>query len=73
MLALYVNNPDVTRLYTRPDRLLLICPLLLYGTTKIWLSAHRRELHDDPLVAVASDPASYMLLALTATIVVLSV
>jgi len=73
VLALYVNNPDVTRLYTRPERLLLICPLLLYGTTKVWLSAQRREVHDDPLVAVISDPASYVLLALTAAIVVLSI
>lgn len=73
VLALYVNNPDVMRLYTRPDRLLLICPLLLYGATKVWLSAQRSEIHDDPLVAVVADPASYILLALIAAVVVSAV
>lgn len=73
VLALYVSNPDVTRLYAQPERLLMICPLLLYGATKIWLRAHRRELHDDPLVAVASDPGTYILLALSAMVVVLSI
>jgi hypothetical protein len=73
VLALYVSNPDVTRLYAQPERLLMICPLLLHGATKIWLRAHRRELHDDPLVAVVSDPGTYILLALSAMVVVLSV
>lgn len=73
VLALYVSNPEVTRLYEKPERLLLICPLLLYGTTKVWLRAHRRELHDDPLVAVVADPGTYVILAFATAVVVLSV
>lgn len=73
VMALYVNNQDVTRLYSQPERLLLICPLLLYSITKVWLNAHRRQIHDDPLVAVASDPASYAVLALAAAIVAFAV
>lgn len=73
IMALYVNNPDVTRLYSQPDRLLLLCPLLLYSTTKIWLNAHRRQIHDDPLVAVATDPSSYVVLALAGLTLMLSI
>jgi 4-hydroxybenzoate polyprenyltransferase len=69
VLAIYANNPDVTRLYGSPDRLLLLCPVLLYGATRIWLKAHRGEIHDDPLIAVAADPATYILIAISGFIV----
>jgi 4-hydroxybenzoate polyprenyltransferase len=66
VLALYANNIDVTRLYSQPDRLLLACPPLLYWTTRIWFKAHRGELHDDPVVAVALDPVTYLVVAISA-------
>ena len=64
VLAIYVNNPDVTRLYAHPERLLSLCPLLMYGITRTWLQANRRRIHDDPLVAVASDRVTYVLMVL---------
>ncbi len=70
ILAIYANNDDVTVLYTHPERLLFLCPVLLYWSTRTWFNANRRHLHDDPLVAVASDPATYALLALSAAILV---
>jgi 4-hydroxybenzoate polyprenyltransferase len=73
ILAIYVNNPDVSRLYSSPDRLLLMCPVLLYWATRTWHGAHRQLIHDDPLVAVASDPATYVLIALCAVIVLIAV
>lgn len=68
VLALYVNNPDVMRLYAHPERLLFICPLVLYGATRIWLEAHRGKVHDDPLVAVAMDPVTYVLGAMAVAV-----
>lgn len=65
VLALYVNSVDVTRLYTHPERLLLVCPVLLYWTTRTWFKAHRHALHDDPVVAVALDPVTYVVLAMS--------
>jgi 4-hydroxybenzoate polyprenyltransferase len=73
VLALYVNNPDVMRLYAKPDRLLLMCPIILYGATRVWLNAQRGKMHDDPLVAVAMDPVTYVLAAITATVVILAI
>ena len=71
VLAIYVNNPDVMRLYAHPERLLLMCPVLLYWMTRMWLNAHRRVMPDDPVVAVAADPITYVLLVI-ATVIVLS-
>ena len=39
ILAIYVNNPSVSLLYAHSDRLLLVCPLLLYWSTRTWLRA----------------------------------
>lgn len=68
VLALYVNNPDVMRLYAHPERLLFLCPVVLYGATRVWLEAHRGKVHDDPLVAVAMDPVTYVLASIAAAV-----
>lgn len=72
VLALYANSDDVTRLYSHPDRLLLACPVVLFWATRTWLLAHRAELHDDPVVAVARDPSTYAVLALAGLTVLFS-
>lgn len=69
VLALYVNSPAVSLLYDHPDRLLLMCPVLLYWSTRAWLRAHRRQSHDDPVLLVALDPVTYVLLVVCAIIV----
>jgi 4-hydroxybenzoate polyprenyltransferase len=69
VLAIYVNSSDVSRLYSHPERLLLVCPVLLYWATRAWVYAHRRQMHDDPMVSVAYDRATYLVLAISITIV----
>jgi 4-hydroxybenzoate polyprenyltransferase len=73
ILAIYVNNPSVSLLYAHSDRLLLVCPLLLYWSTRTWLRAHRRRTHDDPVLLVALDPVTYVLLAICVIIVAAAV
>ena len=73
VFAVYVNNPDVMRLYAHPERLLLMCPALLYWTTRVWLNAHRRVVPDDPVVAVAADPITYVLLVIATVIILIAV
>jgi hypothetical protein len=34
-------------------------PLLLYWISRVWLLAHRGELHEDPVVFALSDAQSY--------------
>ena len=73
VLAIYVNNPDLSRLYGHPKRLLLLCPVLLFWATRTWMRAHRRQIHDDPVVAVAGDPMTYLLGAMAGLIVLSSI
>lgn len=58
VLALYLNSPEAAALYRRPDLLWLLCALLLYWITRLWLLAHRGELDDDPVVFALRDRGS---------------
>ena len=60
VLALYINSDEVVELYTKPAVLFLVCPLLLFWTSRMWLLAHRGQINEDPIVAAARDPASYV-------------
>ncbi len=59
VLALYVNSELVVQLYSRPQWLWLVCPPLLYWIGRMWLKAHRGEMHDDPIVFTIKDGASW--------------
>ncbi len=63
-MALYVNSQEVRVLYQNPMLLLLICPLLLFWISRIWMIAHRGQMHDDPIVFALKDPISYVIGAL---------
>ena len=60
VLALYLNSDEVVKLYRKPAVLFLVCPLLLYWTSRMWLLAHRGRINEDPIVAAARDPSSYV-------------
>lgn len=53
--ALYINSGDVLRLYRHPEALWMLCPLILYWISRVWLLAHRGEMHDDPVVFAIRD------------------
>lgn len=65
VLALYVNSQQVVELYQHPLRLLMICPLLLYWISRVWLLAHRGQMHTDPVVFALKDWTSYAVGALS--------
>lgn len=69
VLALYVNSEQVRVLYRQPLLLLLVCPLLLYWISRMWLLAHRGKLHDDPVLFAVRDRVSYLVGALTLLII----
>ena len=68
VLALYINSQEVVALYRNPLLLWLICPLLLFWISRMWLLAHRGRIDQDPIVAAVRDPASYAIGALVALI-----
>jgi 4-hydroxybenzoate polyprenyltransferase len=66
VLALYINSPTVRDLHHRPEVIWLLCPLLLYWISRVWLGAHRGKLHDDPVVFAFKDHVSRLVLVLAA-------
>ena len=48
VLALYVNAPEVARLYDAPAALWWLVPILLFWVTRLWFRASREMSHDDP-------------------------
>jgi 4-hydroxybenzoate polyprenyltransferase len=73
VLALYINSPEVLALYHRPKVIWLLCVLLLYWVSRIWIVAQRGKLHDDPVVYALRDPVSILTGLLAAITVILAV
>jgi 4-hydroxybenzoate polyprenyltransferase len=71
VLALYISSDTVQTLYTRPDWLWLICPLLLYWVLRMIMATHRGRMTDDPIVYAATDRIS-LAVVLTSAIVAVS-
>jgi 4-hydroxybenzoate polyprenyltransferase len=70
VFALYLSSSHVTTLYHRPQILWGACPLFFYGLARMWLLAGRGEMHEDPVVFAAKDPATYVAVALIAALLV---
>ncbi len=64
VLSFYINSPDVEGLYPSKWALWFLLPPFLYWMTRVWLKAHREELHDDPLVFAITDKQSWAVAAL---------
>lgn len=58
VLALYINDQHTRSLYEYPELIWLACPLLLFWITRLWMLAHRGEMHDDPVLFALRDRIS---------------
>jgi 4-hydroxybenzoate polyprenyltransferase len=68
VLTLYITHKDVTALYAHPERLWLLCPVMLYWVSRVWLLAHRGQVNEDPLVFALRDKVSYAVGAVAALV-----
>lgn len=59
ILSLYVHSQEVRVLYSSPECLFLLCPIVLYWLSRTWLQAHRGELNEDPVTLAIRDRVSY--------------
>ena len=59
VLALYINSEKVRELYTHPEVIWLLCPILLYWVSRVWFLAHRDQMHEDPVVFAIKDRSSH--------------
>ena len=58
VLALYINSPEVQSLYRHPKSIWMLCVLMLYWVSRVWMTAHRGAMHDDPVVYALRDRVS---------------
>jgi 4-hydroxybenzoate polyprenyltransferase/phosphoserine phosphatase len=72
IFSLYVHSPDVLLLYSSPEVLFLLCPIVLYWLSRTWLLAHRGELKEDPVTLAIRDPASYGVALASAAVIAAS-
>jgi 4-hydroxybenzoate polyprenyltransferase len=59
VMALYLSSSQALLRYKNPEFLWLVCPLLLYWISRIWLLASEGKMHEDPVVFALKDRASY--------------
>ncbi len=64
VLALYINSSQVKAMYSRPNVLWLICPLLLFLVGRIWIWARRGGIQEDPLVFALKDRTIWIVVVL---------
>lgn len=58
VLALYINEAASSTLYRSPEWMWAACPLLLFWLGRVWLLAHRGQMHEDPVVFALRDRVS---------------
>jgi 4-hydroxybenzoate polyprenyltransferase len=68
ILALYINSPEVTMFYRRPDLLWGICIVLVYWLGRAFFLTGRGEMRQDPVVFAITDRISLMTGALVAAV-----
>ena len=72
VLALYINSKEMFELYHNNWALWIICVLLLYWLSRLWLLAKRGQLPDDPVLFAIKDRTSWLIAALVATLLLLA-
>ncbi|MFD2651274.1 UbiA family prenyltransferase [Brucella rhizosphaerae] len=68
VLALYINSAAVQELYTYPWLIWPLVPIVLYIIMRVWILAHRKEMDDDPVVFLANDWRSQVVIAIGAVL-----
>lgn len=58
VLALYINDAAAGLLYHDQRWMWVACPLLMFWLSRVWLLAHRGQMHDDPIVFALRDNVS---------------
>jgi 4-hydroxybenzoate polyprenyltransferase/phosphoserine phosphatase len=72
ILALYLNSPQVAGLYSHPQHLWLVLPIMLFWNSRLWIQANRNEVDSDPVVHALRDKISYFALLAILAVMLLS-
>ncbi len=72
IVALYINSDKVRVMYSTPEFLWLVCPILMYWIGRLWMITARGEMHEDPIIFAMRDRTSLDIAGLVAVIVIAS-
>ncbi len=73
VFSLYIDSPEVSRLYSHPKLLWSVSLLFLFWINHIWLVTTRGKMKDDPIVFAIKDVTSYIIFFIIAFIMFLSI
>jgi len=73
IVALYINSEKVLRMYSSPEILWLLCPILMYWVGRLWLVTWRGQLHEDPVIFAMRDRVSQITFGLMGWTVALAI
>jgi 4-hydroxybenzoate polyprenyltransferase len=62
IFTLYISSDTVRALYTHPQALWMVCPILIYWIGRIMMLAQRELIDDDPVVFALKDRVSWLTL-----------
>ena len=71
--CLYIANPDVSSLYSKPSWLWFGFPILLFWICRVWLLTSKGLMHEDPVVFAFKDPHSYLAAILLITVIYVAI
>lgn len=72
IFTLYIDSPNVVRLYNNPLFLYVITPVILYWLLRMWFIAHRGMMDEDPIVFMIKDKVSYITFAIISLISIMA-
>lgn len=70
VLALYISSPQVELLYQTPFLLWLLCPLVMYWVSRVWIITCRGRMDSDPVVFALRDGVSYVVGVCAAAVII---
>jgi 4-hydroxybenzoate polyprenyltransferase len=70
VMALYVNSDVAQGMYSHPKFLWLLCPLLLYWITRVWIKTSRGQMDEDPVIFALRDRPSLSVATAAAILIV---
>ena len=73
VIALYINSADSIALYHHHKTMWLICPLMLFWISRVWMLTARGHMHDDPVVFALGDRISLLVMGTLGLIVLWAV
>ncbi len=72
VMVLYIHDLQADSLYDHPAWLWPVAVAVMYWISRLWLLAHRGELHEDPVLFAIHDRTSYVVALLVAASLLLA-